>query len=308
MKTRCETPFISVITPTLNRASLIERTIQSVINQGYPNYEHIIVDGMSTDGTLEILNKYKNIKTYSFKCSATEAQNFGIDKSKGDLICFINSDDYFLPEAFHTMGRFFSHFKDIRLFTGSFMVEEKEKIIYKAPLFHNMLDVETLVFGGTGINATFFKREIFEQFGQLRHDLKIANDRGFIAELLLGGEKSISVPQHILVYLKHEGSGTINNNGRLNITIIQEHIKLSRELILRTKQKRLKRFFQAWHSWEKAKEVLFHIQKRNFKKALKHMKFFFNGKIIYIFLMHSVCFYMTWKVKFNVKRKIEEFG
>lgn len=305
MKIMTDTPFISVITPTLNRASLIERTIQSVINQGYANYEHIIVDGLSTDGTLGILNKYKNIKTYSFNCSATEAQNFGIVKSKGDLICFVNSDDYLLSDAFHTMGMFFSLFKEARMFTGSFIVEEQEKIIYKAPIYHSILDLETLAYGAPGINTTFFKKEIFEQYGQLRHDLTIANDRGFIAELILGGEKSVTVPKHVLAYLKHGGSGTINANGKLDAKIIQEHIKLSHELILRAQKRSLKRFFQAWNSWEKAKNILCHFQKRDFKEALKNTIFFLLSKEIFIFLIYSLPFYSIWKIKFNVNRKIE---
>lgn len=289
-------PLISIITPTLNRADFIERTIKSVIRQKYTNFEHIIVDGVSTDTTFEILQKYKHLNVYSFKCSATEAQNFGIEKAKGDLICFLNSDDYLLPDSFLTILEYFYKHKDVSLFSGSFAVAANNKIIYKAPLYHDVLDLEVLSFGIPGMGATFFKKEVFEHYGKLRHDLTLANDRGYIAELILGGAKRVIVPKHILVYWKHQGSGTINDQGRLNSVIVNEHIKLSQELISRSKEEKMKKIFQSWLAFEKAKEILIDFKKKNYLEGGKNLKKFLGEHHLFIFLFYSLRFYVRRKI------------
>ncbi|MBF0336980.1 MAG: glycosyltransferase [Nitrospirae bacterium] len=98
-------PRISVITPTLNQGRYIEHTIQSVIAQGYPNFEHIVIDGGSTDDTLDILRKYPHLIWISEKDNGqADALNKGVARSSGDIIAWINSDDYYCPNAFHTIA------------------------------------------------------------------------------------------------------------------------------------------------------------------------------------------------------------
>lgn len=294
-------PLISIITPSLNRADLIENTIQSILSQNYSNFEHIIVDGQSTDTTMDILRKYKHLKTYSFKCTTSEAQNFGIDVSKGKIIGFINSDDYLLPGVFKELERFFFNFKNVDIFTGSFLIKEKEKIIYKAPLQHNILDLETLAYGAPGINSTFFKRGVFNTFGKFRNDFQIVFDRAIIAELILGGAKSVSIPKYFLVYLKHKGSNTINNKGRLNDVIIREHLRLSHELILKSKQKNVNEFFYLWQAWERIKEVLLFLKKKRFREASLKIYGFFNEGRKSLFFLKSLYFYFKRKVRLRTR-------
>lgn len=92
-------PFFSVIISTFNRAHLIERTIQSVLNQTFNDFEIIVVDDSSTDNTLEVIQKY-NVRIFNTnKNSGGPAypRNIGITKSSGKWICFLDSDDEFLP-------------------------------------------------------------------------------------------------------------------------------------------------------------------------------------------------------------------
>lgn len=95
-------PLVSIITPTLNSEKYLEQTIKSVLSQTYPSIEYIIIDGGSTDGTLEIIEKYKS----SIAHFASEpdrgiydAMNKGVSAAKGELIGIINSDDWYRPEA-----------------------------------------------------------------------------------------------------------------------------------------------------------------------------------------------------------------
>jgi glycosyltransferase involved in cell wall biosynthesis len=102
-------PRISIITPTLNRASYLERAILSVLSQNYPDLEYIVVDGGSNDGTLEILKKYSaEVQYVSEKDRGqSDAINKGLRIASGDILGYINSDDEYEPGALLHVGRFF---------------------------------------------------------------------------------------------------------------------------------------------------------------------------------------------------------
>jgi len=95
---------ISIITPTLNSEEYIEQAIQSVLAQEYTNFEHIVVDGGSTDETINILKKYPHIKWISEPDKGqSDAMNKGFKMSQGEVIVYLNCDDYFLDGAFHAV-------------------------------------------------------------------------------------------------------------------------------------------------------------------------------------------------------------
>jgi glycosyltransferase involved in cell wall biosynthesis len=93
--------MISVITPCLNGEKYIECAIQSVLAQRYDKFEHVVIDGGSTDGTMQILGKYPHVKWSSGPDKGqSDAMNRGFAASTGDLIVYLNADDYFHPNAF----------------------------------------------------------------------------------------------------------------------------------------------------------------------------------------------------------------
>ncbi|MGD0437525.1 MAG: glycosyltransferase family 2 protein [Bryobacteraceae bacterium] len=94
-------PLVSIVTPVLNMGNFVEETIRSVLSQDYPNLEYIVMDGGSTDGTLEILEKYRGRLSY---CSGpdrgtADAINRGFERSAGSFFGFLNADDSYLPGA-----------------------------------------------------------------------------------------------------------------------------------------------------------------------------------------------------------------
>jgi len=101
-----EFPFISIVTPSFNQGAYIEENIKSVLRQNYPNFEHIIIDGSSTDGTIDILKKYDHLIWVSERDKGqSEAINKGFKTANGEIIGWLNSDDCYEPDAFSTIVR-----------------------------------------------------------------------------------------------------------------------------------------------------------------------------------------------------------
>jgi glycosyltransferase involved in cell wall biosynthesis len=100
-------PRISVITPSYCQGSFIERTIRSVLLQGYPNLEYIVIDGNSTDGTRAVLERYSAFIDYWISekdRGQSHAINKGLATATGEILCWLNSDDWFLPGTLHVVG------------------------------------------------------------------------------------------------------------------------------------------------------------------------------------------------------------
>ena len=117
---------ISVITVTLNCGSTIERTIKSVISQQNTNYEFIIIDGKSTDGTCDIIEKYMDNITYYVSepdQGIYYAMNKGIVQATGDYLIFLNGDDYFVDDT--VLARIKKHCTGENIVIGSSLRNEK---------------------------------------------------------------------------------------------------------------------------------------------------------------------------------------
>jgi glycosyltransferase involved in cell wall biosynthesis len=115
-------PFsFSIITPSYNQAAYLEQTIQSVINQNYPAIEHIIIDGGSTDGSIEVIQKYASHISYwvSEKDKGqSHAINKGLKLATGEIVCWLNSDDLFEPNTLNTISKFFNKNVDAQFVYG----------------------------------------------------------------------------------------------------------------------------------------------------------------------------------------------
>lgn len=179
---------ISIITVCYNSASTIENTILSVVNQTYSDIEYIVVDGLSEDNTIDIVDKYQNNVT---KCISEpdqglyDAMNKGIDMATGDLIGILNSDDTFNSNTvieeianFHkqnnidaSVGNIIQHNENgkiLRIYSSKKWKPEKLKIGFMPP--HPSI---------------FFKRELFEKFGIYDLGFKIGADYELITRFFL---------------------------------------------------------------------------------------------------------------------------
>ena len=103
-------PLVSIITPSFNRADLIGHAIESVLKQDYSPIEHIIIDGGSTDGTLDLLAQYPHLKVVSGPDNGMyDALNKGLKLAQGEIIGFLNTDDLYAPDMLKEIAGYFSN-------------------------------------------------------------------------------------------------------------------------------------------------------------------------------------------------------
>jgi glycosyltransferase involved in cell wall biosynthesis len=176
-------PLISVITPTLNQGGTIEETIQSVASQDYPNFEHIVVDGGSTDRTLEILGKYPQLRWVSEPDRGqSDAINKGLRMSAGDILAYLNSDDVYRPGAFQAVADAFDAHPQNGVVVGDcHMIDARSEIqgLFRARV-RRREDLLRYWEWGTGFcipqPAVFVRRELFGRAGGFREHLHLAMD------------------------------------------------------------------------------------------------------------------------------------
>ena len=171
-------PLVSIVTPSFNQGDYIEKTIKSVINQDYQNVEHIVIDGGSTDDTLNILKKYDSkIKWLSEKDRGqAEAINKGIRLTEGEIVAWLNSDDTFLPEAIKkVVNCFLNHSKVKMVYGKSYFIDTTGKIVGKYPT--EPFDYQRLAaFNFICQPSAFFKRDAFFDVGELNPGLQYSLD------------------------------------------------------------------------------------------------------------------------------------
>jgi len=167
-------PNISIVTPSFNQAGFIERTIKSVLSQDYPNFEYLVMDGGSTDGTVEILKKYgKKITWRSEKDEGQgDAINKGLKSAKGEIFAYLNSDDVLAPGALKTAADFFSKNPRTKWVFGKCrIIDENDREIRKLITNYKNFWLERyhyntlLVLNYISQPAVFWRREASEKIG-----------------------------------------------------------------------------------------------------------------------------------------------
>lgn len=174
-KPEMKLPKISIVTPPYIQGAFIERTIQSVLNQDYQNLEYIIIDGGSTDGSVEIIRKYSDKLAYwvSEKDKGqTHAINKGFHHATGEIAAWLNSDDEYCPGALKTVAKTFMSEDDVDFVFGNrISVDENGRVLRRYR--HTRFAFTELVVLGMTVSqpACFWKRSILEKYRFLDESL-----------------------------------------------------------------------------------------------------------------------------------------
>jgi glycosyltransferase involved in cell wall biosynthesis len=230
-------PLISIITPSLNRALYIREAIQSVLDQNYPYFEHIIIDAVSTDGTLDILREYPHLRVISEPDNGMyDAINKGILMARGEIIGLLNTDDLYAPDCFDRVVNAFGNNPSALAICGGISVfkdrDGGQEFISHIQTIEEQELWYRLIQGHPVTNAWFFRKNVFDQAGHFDANFRYAADRYFLIKIALDcGVRPAPVFQELYYYRQHSGSVTIHaldsripQYGLLRIKVLLEDI------------------------------------------------------------------------------------
>ncbi len=237
---------ISIITPCLNAQPYIAEAIESVIAQEISDLEHIIMDGGSTDGTLEILEKYPHLVVVSGPDNGMyDAINKGIGISKGEWIGLLNADDLYPLGSLKKILEVVKRDPGIQAVNGGYSVFEvdgyERKIVRSSPSIGADEFWYRIVRGSTTPNTWFLRRQIFERYGLFDNRYRYAADREMIMRLAMSGVRPISLPGENYLFRQHEGSATFSMQdsrnpvrGQIRIKVTLEALNIQEEYLAKT--------------------------------------------------------------------------
>jgi glycosyltransferase involved in cell wall biosynthesis len=200
---------VSIVTPSLNQGAFIEEAIVSVLEQKYPNFEHIVVDGGSTDETLAILGRYPHVKWVSEADDGqSDALNKGFRMAQGDILGWLNADDRYLPGCFRSVTRFMEARPDVDIAYGDFrwidedghVIQERRELAFDPFMlkYLHMLYIPTA--------SSFFRRIVFDTGNFLDVRYSYAMDYEFYLRLNARGFRFAHQREFLADYRWHDQS------------------------------------------------------------------------------------------------------
>lgn len=210
---RPECPKISIVTPSYNQAPFIEDTIRSVLDQNYPNLEYIIMDGGSTDGSVDIIRKYEDRLAYWVSeedGGAADALARGFRKSSGDILAYLNSDDVYTPSALETVSRVFSDGSTDVAYGSLFWIDTEGRVTGERR--QTRFNAAGYLFGASDLMqpATFWTRDIYDRSGGVDPDFRFAFDTDLFFRFVRSGARFEHIPKPLASFRIHPGSKSTN--------------------------------------------------------------------------------------------------
>jgi glycosyltransferase involved in cell wall biosynthesis len=205
-------PLVSIVTPSYNKGRFIEETILSIRIQTYPRIEHIVIDGGSTDGTLDILRKYEDRLVWVSEPDKgqSDAINKGWRRAKGEVLAYLNADDTYMPRAVQTAVEYLANHPDVAMVYGQcHLINENGEVIGQCG---EESDLVQLLRGPNMIPqpTVFFRRGVLDQIGYLDTSLHMAMDYDLWIRIGLGFGFEY-IPQPLASFRLCEGTKTVDS-------------------------------------------------------------------------------------------------
>ncbi len=223
-------PKLTIITPSYNQSQFLEKTIKSILDQGYPNLEYIVIDGGSTDGSVDIIKKYEDQLTYWVSepdLGQANAINKGLRMASGEWVGWQNSDDVYYDNAFNIFASTIEKAHHKSIIIGNInLIDNKDNVIrdikYVKPTHRSML-AEGMVMAN---QAALWKREVHHDIGFLDETLHCSFDYDWFLRLFKNYEAS-NVNQILGAFRLHDASKTSVNTHQFseeNLRIVQGNV------------------------------------------------------------------------------------
>ncbi len=253
----------SIITPSLNAQPFIAEALASVAAQASVEIEHIVVDGGSTDGTLETLRQHRHLRVLARPgLRLYPALNLGIAQATGEVIGLLNADDRYLPGALPQAAAALAAAPEADSAAGGARVMghtpfgRRERVVEHDSTAHKLLDWNALLFGAPVINARFFRRSFIERLGGFDERYAIAGDREWLIRAKLAGMRIAAIEGVVYEYRQHAASLTINRERSNASRIRDEHRAIMRQY---AEDPRAGDAMRRWHAWETGRDALRHL-------------------------------------------------
>jgi glycosyltransferase involved in cell wall biosynthesis len=204
-------PKFSIVTPSFNQGRFLEQTILSVLDQNYPNLEYIIIDGGSTDETVEIIRRYEDRLAYWISekdRGQVHAINKGLEKCTGDVFAFINSDDVYLPGTFAAVAEHFENYPESEWVCGDTIMFGEE---HPTELIQSVVPLSAahcLSWAYTAAQPGHFWKHELVQDG-FDESWPYDFDHDLYVRLLLAGHRCEHIPLPFAAYRLHAVSKTV---------------------------------------------------------------------------------------------------
>jgi glycosyltransferase involved in cell wall biosynthesis len=272
--TEAAPPLFSIVTPCLNRAGSIGHAIESVLAQNYLAFEHIVIDGGSTDGTLDVLARYPHLRVVSEPDrNLYDAINKGLRLARGDVLGLLNSDDLYAPGAFDAAAGVLADPAMEMVIGGAeiFTLRDGRDTVtrrYTGPRATGLHEANPIG-NVTLINASFWRRSLHARIGLFDDRFPLAADKDFWMRLALAPPAHRLVPRILYRYLSHAGSLTFSDTDQRD--------KLSAHLLAVARVRLAEcrpgtsehAAYRRWHAWALGYRASQHVLHGRAREAIR---------------------------------------
>lgn len=261
-------PFFSIVTINFNGGHFIEQTIQSILNQNFKDFEYIVIDGGSTDNSVDIIKKYESQITHWVSepdNGAADALNKGFKLAKGEYIYYLNSDDLLCKDALEFVQKYIQNKPGYDVYYGHGYIKRGS---LKYPVYSSLWSIKWAANGNTRVfqQSHFIKNSVFQKTIGFNLENKTCWDYEILVDMNIQGATFKRYPFHTAIFRIHDASitGSSGNENaykidkaRIKNKIIESGITLPPRILLS-----INLFFRDFQT----------IMKRNFSRVIRKIK------------------------------------